>query len=73
MKQKNAKPNSKLFKIMFPIATLIHIFFIILSIHNILTKDDVVATYLSIFSLMVFTSMLTLLVNKFIEYKKQNK
>ncbi|PKI04535.1 hypothetical protein CW744_10115 [Staphylococcus xylosus] len=72
MKQKNIQPNSKLFKTMFPITALIHLFFIGLSIQNILSKDDVVATCLSIFSLMVFTSMLTLVVNKYIEYRKQN-
>ncbi|KKI63844.1 hypothetical protein UF66_0333 [Staphylococcus cohnii subsp. cohnii] len=58
---------------MLPITVLLHLFFIGLSIHNILTKDDVVATCLSIFSLIIFTSMLTLVVNKYIEYKKQNK
>ncbi|MGD6886780.1 hypothetical protein [Staphylococcus shinii] len=73
MKQKSIQPNSTLFKIMFPITVLIHLFFIGLSIHNILTKDDIVATCLSMFSLIVFTSMLTLVMNKYVNYKRRNK
>lgn len=73
MKQKRNQPNSKLFKTMLPITVLLHLFFIGLSIHNILTKDDVIATCLSIFSLMIFTSMLTLVAYTYMNYKKQNK
>ena len=73
MKQNRTQPNSELFKTMLPITVLLHLFFIGLSIHNILTKDDVVATCLSIFSLMIFTSMLTLVAYTYMHYKKQNK
>jgi len=73
MKQKRIQPNSKFFQITLPITVLLHLFFIGLSIYNILTKDDVVATCLSIFSLMIFTSMLTLVAYTYMNYKKQNK
>jgi hypothetical protein len=49
----------------------IFIYFIVLSIHTIMTKDSLIATGLSIFSLVIFTAMTTLLLYTYIINKKQ--
>ena len=72
MKHKSTMPNSKLMTTTFPITVLLHLFFIVLSIYNIFIKDSTIAISLSIFSLIIFTSMLTLTINAYINYKRQN-
>lgn len=71
MKHKSTMPNSKLMTTTFPITVLLHLFFIVLSIY-IFIKDSTIAISLSIFSLIIFTSMLTLTINAYINYKRQN-
>ena len=49
----------------------IYIYFFFITIHTILTKDSLIATGLSIFSLIIFTAMTTLLLYTYIMNKKQ--
>lgn len=51
----------------------IFIFFIIMSIHTIVTKSNLIAISLSICSLIIFTSLTTLLLYTYIMHNKQLK
>ncbi|MBF7019705.1 hypothetical protein ISO99_07230 [Staphylococcus sp. 18_1_E_LY] len=51
----------------------IFIFFIIMSIHTIVTKNNLIAISLSICSLIIFTSLTTLLLYTYIMHNKQLK
>ena len=72
MEQKSTMPKAKLMTTTCPITVLLHLFFIVLSIYNIFIKDSTIAISLSIFSLIIFNSMLTLTINAYINYKRQN-
>lgn len=71
MNYKKHKQNPKIMKSILSISVLLHICFIALSIYNILTKDSLIAISLSIFSLMIFTSMLTLFANTYMIHKNK--
>lgn len=73
MNNKNSQANNKNINTIFLATLPIFLYFIITSIHTIITKDSIWAICLSIFSLMIFTSMLTLVAYKYVNYKKHNK
>lgn len=70
MKDNNFRGNNKN-KATLVSSLPIFIFLIILSIHTIVTKDNLIAIGLSIFSLIIFTVMTTLLLYTYIMDKKQ--
>jgi len=72
MKYDKLRTSNSNIKAIFLTILPMHIFFIALSIYNILTKDSILALSLSIFSLMIFTSMLTLFLNTYMISKTKN-
>lgn len=70
MKDNNFRGNNKS-KATLVSSLPIFIFLIILSIHTIVTKDNLIAIGLSIFSLIIFTVITTLLLYTYIMDKKQ--
>lgn len=74
MNNNHSQPNTKNITAIFLTTLPIFLYFIITSIHTIITKDNIWAICLSIFSLIIFTSMLTLVAhNTYVNYKKHNK
>lgn len=70
MKENNFRGNNKN-RVTLVSSLPIFIYFIVLSIHTIMTKDSLIATGLSIFSLIIFTAMTTILLYIYIINKKQ--
>lgn len=70
MKENNFRGNNNKNKSTLVSSLPIFIYFIVLSIHTIMTKDSLIATGLSIFSLIIFTAMTTILLYSYIINKK---
>lgn len=70
MKENNFRGNNNKNKVTLVSSLPIFIYFIVLSIHTIMTKDSLIATGLSIFSLIIFTTMTTILLYSYIINKK---
>lgn len=70
MKENNFRGNNNKNKAILVSSLPIFIYFIVLSIHTIMTKDSLIATGLSIFSLIIFTAMTTILLYSYIINKK---
>ncbi|AVQ34785.1 hypothetical protein [Staphylococcus kloosii] len=70
MKENNFRGNNNKNKAILVSSLPIFIYFIVLSIHTIMTKDSLIATGLSIFSLIIFTTMTTILLYSYIINKK---
>ncbi|HJF66798.1 MAG TPA: hypothetical protein K8V85_00660 [Staphylococcus kloosii] len=70
MKENNFRGNNNKNKATLVSSLPIFIYFIVLSIHTIMTKDSLIATGLSIFSLIIFTAMTTILLYSYIINKK---
>jgi hypothetical protein len=71
LKENNFRGNNNKNKATLVSSLPIFIYFIVLSIHTIMTKDSLIATGLSIFSLIIFTAMTTILLYTYIMNKKQ--
>jgi hypothetical protein len=70
LKENNFRGNNNKNKATLVSSLPIFIYFIVLSIHTIMTKDSLIATGLSIFSLIIFTAMTTILLYSYIINKK---
>jgi hypothetical protein len=70
LKENNFRGNNNKNKAILVSSLPIFIYFIVLSIHTIMTKDSLIATGLSIFSLIIFTTMTTILLYSYIINKK---
>jgi hypothetical protein len=70
LKENNFRGNNNKNKSTLVSSLPIFIYFIVLSIHTIMTKDSLIATGLSIFSLIIFTAMTTILLYSYIINKK---
>ncbi|PTJ74947.1 hypothetical protein [Staphylococcus kloosii] len=70
MKENNFRGNNNKNKAILVSSLPIFIYFIVLSIKTIMTKDSLIATGLSIFSLIIFTAMTTILLYSYIINKK---
>lgn len=65
-----SEPSSNNIKAIFWATLTIYIYFIILSIHTILTKESTTAVFLATLSLMTFTAMLTLVTSKYLNTRE---
>lgn len=65
-----SQPSPNRIKTIFGATLPIYMYFIILSIHTILTKESTTAAFLATSSLITFTPMLTLVTSKYLNTRK---
>ncbi|QPS99707.1 hypothetical protein I6G41_01090 [Staphylococcus equorum] len=76
MKYNDSQSNTKDFRTIFLKPFPVPLMFIVLAIYTIITKDNIAYIVTSIIALIFFTSLLTLDINAYMNYKrriKQNK
>lgn len=73
MKYSDSQSNTKDVRTIFLKPFPVPLIFIVFAIYTIITKDNTAYIVTSIISLIFFTSLLTLDINAYINYKRRNK
>ncbi|MFQ3872899.1 hypothetical protein AST00_01150 [Staphylococcus equorum] len=73
MKYSDSQSNTKDVRTIFLKPFPVPLIFIVFAIYTIITKDNTAYIVTSIIALIFFTSLLTLDINAYMNYKKQNK
>ena len=73
MKYNDSQSNTKDVRTIFSKPFPAPLMFIVLAIYTIITKDNTAYIVISIIALIFFTSLLTLDINAYINYKRRNK